>query len=110
MQNLDVFSLVAKIAEQIAHCDFRVTLQRYMLGDYPWIITVGENHWQRHLVLRSVSPDGKDAILTILSPEQSDKFGYDIDVKDFVAQITLGELTKDQYTSVKKALTPSKAA
>ncbi|MBP9856103.1 MAG: hypothetical protein KBC48_02245 [Candidatus Pacebacteria bacterium] len=113
MMNFDVFSLVAMIAETIGHCDFRVTVQRYMLGnDYPWIITVGEGTWQRHLVVESIAPDGKNATFAVLSHTQSDKFGYDINTLDVVNRLTLRELigTENKYSNVKKALLPPKAA
>jgi hypothetical protein len=100
--------MAERIASSIANCDFRVTLSRYMCSKgYPWIVTVGEHDWQRHIVIESVTPDASDANLVILSPEESRHFGYDINWRAAERRMTLKELVSDgSYGSVIAALRP----
>lgn len=96
---------VEAVARKIAWCDFRVTVQRYMTGeDAPWVITVGESAWSRHLVVESATPDGSDADLAILVPEQSARFGYDIGFSAVERRVTLQELIAGSYPGVKSTL------
>lgn len=105
MQNLDMFTIIASIAERIAQQDFRVTISRYMTsGNSPWIITVGEGDWSRHLVVESVMTDGSDAFLTVLSLRQSGKFGPDIDVNDLQYRYRLGAILGKGYPWMKAVL------
>lgn len=98
---------ILAVASAIGNCDFRVTISRYVNGLVrPWVITVGESGWQRHLVVEKIDEDGNDATFAILSPDQSDKFGYDINTKDAVARIMLSDLIRKGYTGVKKFLQP----
>ena len=96
---------VTTVAYAIACCDFRVTIQRYVTSQgRPWIITVGEVSWQRHIVVESVAADGSDAVLAILMPEQSENFGYDISTRNIDRRTSLKELIASAYTGVKSAL------
>jgi hypothetical protein len=100
--------LAACIARSIAHCDFRVTLSCYMGSSehYPWIVTVGEHYWQRHIAIEAVTPDAADANLLILSEEESQHFGYDIDWRAAERRVTLKELLSGSYGRVVAALCP----
>jgi hypothetical protein len=102
---------VTTVAYAIACCDFRVTIQRYVTSQgRPWIITVGEVSWQRHIVVESVAADGSDAVLAILTPEQSQHFGYDISTRNIDRRTSLKELIAAAYTGVKSALYPERQA
>lgn len=104
---------VTAIASAIANCDFRVTIQRYITGQgRPWIITVGETWWQRHIVVEVAEEDGSDATLAILSPEQSENFGYEIGAGsgNIDRHVTLKELIAKGFTSVKAVLRPEREA
>lgn len=107
---VDPDSVIA-VATIIGRCDFRVTVSRYIPREKsPWVITVGESVWQRHLVVDQIDEDGTDATLRILAPAQSEKFGYNIDIQDVERRITLRELIANTYTSVKEALKPKGVA
>lgn len=93
-------NLVVEVARAIGSCDFRTTVSRYVLGNNPWVITVGELTWQRHLVVEQINEDGTDATLKILTPVQSDKFGYDINTEDAERTVNLRELIADRYAGV----------
>ena len=62
-----------KVVEQIANCAFRTAISRYTTGNGPWIITVGENGWQRHLVVDAIVNHGQDAYLALLAASENDK-------------------------------------
>jgi hypothetical protein len=105
------YETVLAIAQAIAHCDFRVMVSRYVTSDgSPWIITVGESLWRRHLVVESAPVDqsGSHATLAVLSQDESGKFGYDIRANNIVERIELSELIAESYVGVKKALYPRK--
>lgn len=94
--------VVMQLAENLADCDFRVSISRYISGGGgKWIITVGEQGWRQHLVVESIAPDGRDAAVSLLSPEQSGKSGYDIDVADVQATSTVNQLVRGGYTQIK---------
>lgn len=113
MKKSDMFSLimlaslVTQIADQIAACDFRVTMSRYVTRPgSPWIITVGETGWQRHLVVEEVNPLGTDANLAVLTRGQSSNFGYKINDKSIERYVTLKQLTVNKHQSVLAVLCP----
>ncbi len=109
MNNIDA-NKVVEIAQKIGSCDFRVTISNYVIGgNRPWVITVGETTWQRHLVVAQIDETG-NAVLLVLSPEQSSNFGYDIDTTDVERSTTLEELIAGEYSGVKEALYPSQVA
>lgn len=97
---------VTFVARAIADCDFDVTIQQFMWNNYPWIVTVGERTWQRHIVVEAVTDDGSDATLAILSVEESQHFGRGINLSKVDCRISLKELLSDKYVSVKSALRP----
>lgn len=100
-----IADLVAKIGTAIATCDFRVTVSRYINGKgRPWVITVGESSWQRHLVVEEVNEDGSDAELAILTKDQSTRSGYDIDCRSVEHRVSLKDLVAASYMSVKDIL------
>jgi hypothetical protein len=104
---------IITIAQIIGRCDFRTTVSRYTTStNSPWVITVGELSWQRHLLVESVSVgEGlfrANATLAILAQSESDKFGYHIDTRKIEKRIELSELVAGHYISVKKALFPPK--
>lgn len=104
---------IITIAQIIGRCDFRTTVSRYTTStNTPWVITVGESSWQRHLLVESASvgegPFRANATLAILAQSESGKFGYDIDTRKIEKRIELSELVADHYISVKKALFPPK--
>lgn len=104
------FNEVVLVAKKIAKCGFRATIQIYITGtsrpmDRPWIITVGESEWQRHIVVERVIDDD-EAMLAVLGPDQSAKFGYDININDVVMRIKLTDLVRDNYVGVKNFLQP----
>ncbi len=104
-------SLIIAIAQSIANCDFRTTVQMYVTGRTgPWIITVGEMKWQRHMVVEQVNDDGSDATLAVLGPDQSTKFGCDISLRDVTVRVQLKDLIRNKYTSVKNYLQPQAVA
>ena len=106
-QILPAYEVVEAVARKIARCDFRVTVQRYTTSSgAPWVITVCESRWSRHLVVESIAPDGSDANLAILVPEQSDHFGLDLDWNAVERRVTLQELIARSYLSVKSMLRP----
>jgi hypothetical protein len=87
-----------EIAQKIRDFDFRTSVSRDSScpNTGPWVITIGEITWHRHLVVREVTDNGKDARLDILAPRQSEQ---SIDIKDVDRTITLQALlspgTKD---------------
>lgn len=104
--------IVIAIAETIARCDFRVTVSCYVTRPgSPWVITVGESRWQRHVVVKSVTVglEHGDVVLAILEQTESNKFGYDVRTDRVEREITLLDLTADNYLSVKQALYPAAA-
>lgn len=107
------YDLASRVAKIIGQCDFRVALSRYMGRDNsPWIITVGESNWRRHLVLNEgcASKSREEiALLEILSQEESEKFMLDIRSDNIVGHIMLFDLVSNGYLGVKKALYPRKA-
>ena len=101
--------VIISIAEVIARCDFRTTVFRCITNsDSPWIITVGESSWQRHLIVEetSIGISGSDATMAILSVDESNKFGYDINVNNIEKRICLSELVAEGYVGVWKSLRP----
>lgn len=101
--------VVIAIAQAIGHCDFRTTVSLYTnRSNSPWVITVGESDWQRHLTVLSTTVGiyGSDAELAILESSQSDNSGYDIRTYCVERVIRLSELIAGNYISVKKALYP----
>ncbi len=101
----DVFA----VAETIGNCDFRTAMSRYTTGvDAPWVITVGESHWHRHLVVLEITDDG--AVLGLLNSEQSERRITDINTRAIERTLTLKELVSNSYTGVKKLLTAELAA
>jgi hypothetical protein len=100
---------VNEVAETIAKCDFRTAMSRYTTGnDSPWVITVGESGWHRHLVVLETF-DG-DAKLGLLTKEQSERRITDIDTSAIERTMTLGELTAFSYSGIRKLLTAELAA
>lgn len=98
------YPLVANVASRIASCDFGVTVSRYLSRvDSPWIITVAEHTWCRHIVIEAIAEDGTDAFLGILPAAQSKNFGYDINLA-VERHITLKELVLTSYSGVVKEL------
>lgn len=98
------------ISKIIGRCDYRTTVSRYTTCDNsPWVITVGESTWRRHLIVEKVTDGGTglDAELAILCTSESNKFGYDIRTDAVSSRIRLIDLVADRYISVKKALFPS---
>ena len=97
--------LVQAIARMIAWRDFRVTVSSYVTrSDAPWIITVGEQDWQRHLVVEGVGFEGDTlhATFAILAKEESERTGYDIGVRNVAKRMTLAQL--GGYASMKNEL------
>jgi hypothetical protein len=104
-------NMVELIAKAIARCDFRTTISKYVSSDdWSWVITVGESNWQRHLAVVEISPDSCDAVLNILKPEQSTKFGYDLNTNDVESSIKLSDLIAGSYVGVKNLLKPKSMA
>jgi hypothetical protein len=102
--HLSTAAAVSEVAETIGNCDFRTTMSRYTTGyDSPWVITVGESSWHRHLVVLETFDGG--AKLGLLTKEQSERRITDIDTSAIERTLTLKELTANSYTGVKKLLT-----
>mgnify|MGYP001575766606 CR=1 FL=1 len=103
---------VATVARAIGQCDFHTTMSHYSTGDSqgPWVITVGESRWHRHLVVLNVSDDGTCADLGLLDAEQSHRRITDINISAIERTLTLQELVADSYLGVKKLLAPEFAA
>ena len=103
--------MIELIAKAIAQCDFRVTISKYMgPQNWPWIITVGESYWQRHLAVIEISEDCCDAALDVLKSEQSGNSGYNISWSDVERRISLSDLIADKYRGVKSILKPKSVA
>jgi hypothetical protein len=101
--------VVTMIAWAIGRCDFRTTISRYTTSDnQPWVITVGESNWQRHLIVKDavINEKGLSATLGVLSTNESDKFGYDVNTNNVVRVIELKQLVSENYIGVKKILFP----
>jgi|GEM_PF-5421428 len=95
----------------IGRCDFRTTVSRYTTStNSPWVITVGETAWHRHLIVENVSDSigNFDATLAILPVSESGKFGYDIRHDKIDKRIQLSDLIARKYIGVKRTLFPSK--
>lgn len=91
------------VANAIAQCDFRVTAQQYQTGKgYPWVLTVGENHWRRHLVIKSVEDHGAE--LELLPATQTLEMLANVELLPTERQISLRELISGNYTGVKTVL------
>lgn len=102
--------IIVVIAQVIGRCDFRTTVSLYTTAtNSPWIITVGESSWQRHLIVERVeiTPEGVNADLGILPSTESSKFGYDIRTNHVDRRIKLSELIANRYIGVKKVLFPT---
>lgn len=98
---------VALIARAIGNCDFRVKASKDGKSpDSPWIITVGESTWQRHILVKELLGDA-DATLTLLGTTQSIVTPADADVTDIANDIQLSELIAGRYIGVKSALKPA---
>ena len=96
---------VAKIAEAIARCDFRVSISRYITSkNCPWVITVGESNWRRNLVVESPPPDGTEAVLAILPAEQNDAVIPHIYTGKVERRVQFMALVHGGYVDVKKVL------
>lgn len=108
MQNpKKVFSaeVVEKVAKKISSCDFAVSMSRYVTGDsWPWVITVGEFSWHRHLVVLEIMGEGDDAKLALLTVDQSDNVLNSLDVSKVERTFTLRELIANSYTGVTRML------
>ena len=77
------------------------------IEDNPWIVTIGNRHRRRHMVIESVTPDASDANLVILSPTESQHSGSDINWRIADWRTTLKKLTSGRsYESVMAALRP----
>lgn len=103
--------IAIQIARVIGQCDFRTTVSRYTtIPDAPWIITVGESGWRRHLIVTETSNGicGPDAELAVLATSESDKFGYDIRTDRVDRAIRLSSLISGGYVGVKKVLYQNK--
>ncbi len=99
------YHLAAIVAGQIAQQDFRVTLSEYISRKgSPWVITVGESYWQRHLVIETVIHGGNDATLAILANEQSVLRTLDIDTTKVDRRVSLKELLAGRYSGIRQAL------
>jgi len=101
--------IIIAIAQMIGQCDFRTTVSLYTTSpNYPWIITVGESGWCRHLIVESVliGNDGLAANLAVLSQSESDKFGDNVRTTEVAERIELKDLIADSYIGVKKVLYP----
>lgn len=103
---------VIAIAQAIGRCDFRTTISMYTASrNNPWVITVGESGWQRHLVVESDGDgDIMNATLAVLHTSESDQYGYDIRTGEIQKRIQLGKLVGNlgnKYIGVKKVLYPS---
>jgi len=101
---------VAEIARQIGHCDFMTSCKKTNAeGSSPWVITVSESNWRRHLLVKEIVA-GEDTVLTILAEKQSTNSGVDVDITDVDRDVKLSELITDTYASVKSALKPTAVA
>ena len=104
--------IIISITQAIGRCDFRTTVSLYTTGSdlsrFPWIITVSESNWQRHIIVESamVGTIGCEANLAVLATSESEKFGYDIRTDRIETRLTLSELITDRYIGVKKVLCP----
>jgi hypothetical protein len=93
-----------RVVQGIAHCDFRTAISRYATGDGPWIITVGETGWQRHLVVDAIVNHGQDAYLALLKSTENDKSPAHIDHTQVEKTFMLSNLVADRYTGIKQML------
>lgn len=85
--------MVVEAALKIRAKNFRTVVQAYICGSKPeWLITVGESHWHRHLLVKAINADGSEATFAVLGPNQSGKFGYDLNTKDVAFEISLTKL------------------
>lgn len=103
---------VIAIAKTIGECDFRTLVSKYTTSDSdhsPWVITVGESTWQRHLVVENLGERGgiMDATLALLTTSESERFGYQIRTNNVQRRISLKELVSGRYLGVKRVLYPS---
>lgn len=95
------------IAKTIGQNDFRAAVSRYAHGDNPpWIVTIGENDWQRHLVVLDNEGGGKHASLGILAASESGKSSLHLDPTRVERTITLNRLTAESYTGIRRILHP----
>lgn len=103
--NVDA-SDVELAANQIARRDFRVQIGKYITRDAaPWVITIGELTWKRHVVALGKAAHGGDVELGVLSYEQSAKTDlYEVDVSDIDRRIMVSELVAEGYVGVKRVL------
>ncbi len=103
--------LVIAIAQMIGSCDFRTTVSLYTTSSHkPWVITVGESNWRRHIIVEEVvvGVHGLEATLAVLPTSESDKFGYDIRTDKVDGRISLSDLVAGKYVGAKKVLYPPK--
>ncbi len=101
------YESVLAIAKTIGQNDFRVAVGRYAHGDNPpWIVTVGENDWQRHLVVLGNEGGGKHASLGILAASESGKSPLHLDPTMVERTISLNRLTAEGYSGIRRMLHP----
>lgn len=96
--------IALKVAKAIAVCDYRVSLSKYVSRDDPWLITVGESVWQRRLLIQEIK--GGQITLAVLAKSESREPDYDVSFDKVERIITLANLTKEGYISVKAVLNP----
>jgi hypothetical protein len=70
------------------------------------VITVGESSWQRHLVVEDVTSDGGNAVLNLLSHDQSFRPVIDLQLKHVELRLTLAGLVSGGFLGVKSILMP----
>ena len=105
------YESVLAIAKAIGQHDFRASVGRYAHGDNPpWIITIGENDWQRHLVVIGNEGGGKHATLALLAASESKKSVLHLDPTRVERTITLHELTAESYAGIRRILYPQMRA
>jgi hypothetical protein len=97
------YSEMQWVAQNIADCDFRVTAMQYQTSDdSPWILSVGETSWRRHLIIESVG--NAEAVLSLLPETQTFDDAYGVSSRSAEFTVTLSELIRDKYVGVKRVL------
>lgn len=99
-----IADVAIRAAEAIGHCDFRTAVSCYTTGKgNPWVITVGESSWQRHLVV--IRTRGEDVELGILPKSQSVLSAIDMmDTRHFEGIVMLSDLTALSYGGIRELL------
>jgi hypothetical protein len=100
---------VDQLASLLGQRGFRTTISIYVghpANAMPWILTIGERGWQRHIAIETISDDGRDGRIHLLRADESEVRINDVDVTRSRTEMWIGELLALDNSEIKKVLKP----